>query len=356
LKLFVAGLAGVVFAERTATLGKEALSLEVLFAITINGGMTYGAVEALAVVVVVQGLHPLVAGLDGESAGKALGGEQIVPVLLAVGIAFLEEERAVAELLAAVRALEALRMELLADGIQAIALRARRCQELLEAVLAVQVSLLLDETDVGQRTLAVSVVADEVIRTPDASQCGNEWTSANQSNKTQWHTATGSNRLVHHATSTVRGGGGAGRPALVERLVTTLWSWHGSRSERGCSRGRRGERSRNRRLNRSRSLDRSRSWGRGLPNEGGREWSRNAAGHRREGRRRLNLGQRAHRKRSTERFRRNASHATYIITVRRLRATVQIGVCVESSRDGLDTGFLATEVMGYDRQKKNRNN
>lgn len=172
--MFDGGLASVVFAERTATLGEEALSLEVLFAA--------GAVEALAVVVVVQGLHPLVTGFDGESAGEALGGEQIIPVLLAVGIALLQEERAVAKLLATVRALEALRMELLADGIQAIALnsaiafRARWCQELLEAVLAVQVSLLLDETNVGQRTLAVSVVADEVIRTPDASQCGNEWT------------------------------------------------------------------------------------------------------------------------------------------------------------------------------------
>lgn len=73
-------------------------------------------------VVVVQRLNPLVAGLDGEPAREALGREQIVPVLLAVGIALLQEERAVAELLATVRALEALRMELLADGIQAIAL------------------------------------------------------------------------------------------------------------------------------------------------------------------------------------------------------------------------------------------
>lgn len=217
--MFDGGLASVVFAERTATLGEEALSLEVLFAA--------GAVEALAVVVVVQGLHPLVTGFDGESAGEALGGEQIIPVLLAVGIALLQEERTVAKLLATVRALEALRMELLADGIQAIALnsaiafRARWCQELLEAVLAVQVSLLLDETNVGQRTLAVSVVADEVIRTPDASQCGNEWTSdLLVTASAEWHTATGSDRFVHHTTSTVRGRGRAGRPTLVVRVRT----------------------------------------------------------------------------------------------------------------------------------------
>ena len=31
-------------------------------------------------VVVVEGLHPSVARLDGEAAGDALGGEQLVPV------------------------------------------------------------------------------------------------------------------------------------------------------------------------------------------------------------------------------------------------------------------------------------
>lgn len=58
-----------------------------------------------------------------------------------------------------------------------VALAADRGQELLEAVLAVQVTLLLDETDVGQRALAVAVVADEVIRAPDATQSGDEWSS-----------------------------------------------------------------------------------------------------------------------------------------------------------------------------------
>lgn len=41
---------------------------------------TYRAVEALAVVVVVEGLHPAVAGLDGEATREALGGEQLVPI------------------------------------------------------------------------------------------------------------------------------------------------------------------------------------------------------------------------------------------------------------------------------------
>uniref|UniRef100_A0A2M4D1M8 Putative secreted protein n=1 Tax=Anopheles darlingi TaxID=43151 RepID=A0A2M4D1M8_ANODA len=216
-------LAGMVFAERTSTLREEALAFQVLFAA--------GAVEALAVVVVVQRLDPFVTGFDREAAGEALGREQIVPVLLAVRVALLEEERAVAELLAAVRALEALRMELLANGIQAIALnsaialRAQRGQELLEAVLAVQVTLLLDESDIGQRTLAVGVVADEVIRAPDASQSGDEWSSdLLVAASTERYTAARSDGLVHHTTTTIRCRRRASGPSLVERVRTCTGS------------------------------------------------------------------------------------------------------------------------------------
>lgn len=167
----------MVFAEWAASFREEALSLEVLLAT--------GAIEALTVVVIVQGLHPFVAGFDGESAGEALGGEQFVPVGFAIGIAFLQEERAISEQLSAVCTLEALRVELLADGVQAVtldsgvALAAQGGQELLEAVLAIQIALLLDESDVGQRTLAVGVVADEVIRAPDAAKSGDERTCDN---------------------------------------------------------------------------------------------------------------------------------------------------------------------------------
>lgn len=77
-------------------------------------------------VVVVQGLHPLIASFDGESAGEALGGEHLVPVGFTVGIAFLQEERAISEQLSAEGTLEAIRMELLADGVQAITLKSRK--------------------------------------------------------------------------------------------------------------------------------------------------------------------------------------------------------------------------------------
>lgn len=137
----------MVFAERTTALREETLSFEVLLAA--------GAVEALTVVVVVQGLHPLVASFYGESAGETLGGEQFIPVVLAVGVTFLQEERAVSEQLTAVRALETFRMELLTDGVQTItlnssvALAADGGQELFEAVLTIQIALFLNKTDVS---------------------------------------------------------------------------------------------------------------------------------------------------------------------------------------------------------------
>lgn len=209
----------MILAERTSTLREEALALEVLLAA--------GAVEALTVVVVVQRLHPLIAGLDGEATREALGREQLVPVGLAVGIALLQEERAVAEQLTAVGALEALWVELLTDGVEAVALHsgvalaADRGQELLEAVLAVQVTLLLDEADVGQLTLAVGVVADKVVRAPDATQRGDEWTSdLLTAAATQWDTAARGNGLVHDTTAASGRGGRACRTTLVERCGT----------------------------------------------------------------------------------------------------------------------------------------
>jgi len=73
-------------------------------------------------VVVVQGLHPSVASFHGEAAGEAFGGEQLVPVGLAVRVAILQEEGPVAKDLAALAAGEALRMEVLANGIQTVTL------------------------------------------------------------------------------------------------------------------------------------------------------------------------------------------------------------------------------------------
>lgn len=132
-------LTSMSLAVRSAAFRKEALSLQVLLAhlqneectMSVSASLTsimlprntYRAVEALTVIVVRQRLHPAVARLHREAARKALGGEQLVPVRLAVRLALLEEERTVAEQLAAVRAREALRMEVLADGVQTVALQ-----------------------------------------------------------------------------------------------------------------------------------------------------------------------------------------------------------------------------------------
>lgn len=51
-------------------------------------------------------------------------------------------------------------------------------QILLEAILAVEVALLLNEANVLQRTTAVAVHADEVIGAPDATQSRNEGSPA----------------------------------------------------------------------------------------------------------------------------------------------------------------------------------
>lgn len=69
-----------------------------------------------------QSLHPSVARLNGEPAGKTFRGEQLVPVGFAVGLSVFEEEGAIAEQFAAISARETLRMVVLADRVQAIAL------------------------------------------------------------------------------------------------------------------------------------------------------------------------------------------------------------------------------------------
>lgn len=91
-----------------------------------RGLLAYSAVEALTVIVVVQCLHPTIAGLNGEAASIALGGEELIPIGLAVGVAILQEKGRVAKDLAALAAREALRMEVLANGVQAVALREER--------------------------------------------------------------------------------------------------------------------------------------------------------------------------------------------------------------------------------------
>lgn len=115
----------------------------------------------------------------------------------AIRITILQEERRITEQLATIDAIETFRMEVLSDSLQAIlqntsyyfcrsketSTRAKTygfnlgvtfrtwwSQILLKAVLAVQLTLLLDEADVLKRTSAGRSGANEMLRTPDLAQ------------------------------------------------------------------------------------------------------------------------------------------------------------------------------------------
>lgn len=155
-------------AEGLPTFGEEALALQVLVA--------FRALEALAVVVVVEGLYPAVTSLNGEATAHTLGGEQVIPVALAVGQAILQVEGTRAEDLSTVSTAETFRMELLANSIQAVSfdplvtLSADRGEVLLIAVFTVQCALLFHEAHVNEGLAARASGAHEVVRAPCLAQ------------------------------------------------------------------------------------------------------------------------------------------------------------------------------------------
>lgn len=110
---------------------------------------TYGAIEALTMIIVVQSFHPTITSFDRESAGKAFSGEQLVPIWkskfvkycfftihwfkkkvwylwygtltsFAIRITILQEEWRITEQLATIDAIETFRVEVLSDSFQAI--------------------------------------------------------------------------------------------------------------------------------------------------------------------------------------------------------------------------------------------
>lgn len=194
-------------------------------------------------VIIVQGLYPTISSLDGESARETLCREQLVPICangerkqktsgisardrrglrlkgsngiertsFAVGQSLLEEEWAVAEQFAAVRALEAFRVEVLSNRVQAVLQQRKKNRgcwervvrdrsrssssdtyafdlvvafvavgrdETFETVLAIELSFLLDESDVLKGSAALRVHADEVLGAPNLPQRGDEWPPA----------------------------------------------------------------------------------------------------------------------------------------------------------------------------------
>jgi len=103
-------------AKRPPLLRKEALSLQVLLA-----GRT---IEALRVIIIVEGLDPLVARLNGKTAAEAAHGEHFVPISAAVGQPVLHEKGVSVEDLTTPPTLEALNVPLLPHGLETLKLDA----------------------------------------------------------------------------------------------------------------------------------------------------------------------------------------------------------------------------------------
>lgn len=84
---------------------------------------TYRAIEALTVIVVVQSFNPSVTSFDWEATSEAFGCEELIPIGLAVGFTFFQEEWTVAEKFATIGASEAFGMVVLSNSIQAVTLK-----------------------------------------------------------------------------------------------------------------------------------------------------------------------------------------------------------------------------------------
>lgn len=84
--------------------------------------MTYSAIEALTVIIVIQRFDPSVTCFNWESASETFGCKKFIPIRFTVCIAIFQEERGVSKEFTAVTTCEAFWMELLTDGIQTITL------------------------------------------------------------------------------------------------------------------------------------------------------------------------------------------------------------------------------------------
>jgi len=158
-------------AEGTASFGKKALTLEVTSADC--------ALETVRMPILGERLHPSITGRNRELTAHALGGEEIIPVLLTVGIAILQIERAVSKRILAVGAGKTIRMPLLVESIQTVpfdslvAFVASRGKVRLVAVLAVKTILLFHESVLLEGALAESISAHKVVWTPGFVQSHN---------------------------------------------------------------------------------------------------------------------------------------------------------------------------------------
>jgi hypothetical protein len=172
-------LASVVLAEWSASFGKETGTFEVLLA--------HRAVEALAVVVVVERFNPAIACLNGEPTREALCGEQFIPISFTVRKGIFQEERVVSKQLATICAAETLRVEVLTNCVQTVPLDfaftfiAVWREVLLKAELTVEPVLFLNKPNVLEWSLALCIHANKVVRAPDLPEGRYERASCDRS-------------------------------------------------------------------------------------------------------------------------------------------------------------------------------
>lgn len=158
--------------HRSSIFTKEALTFQILLA--------NGTAETLAVVIVVHSLHPTITSFDRKTTTEAFCCKQLIPIIFAVWKAVLQKEVIVSKLTTAISASETFRMKFLSNSIQAIALDAFltagaiRRKIILEATLAIQFTLLLDESDIVQRSAALRLATNKVIRAPRQTQSGDK--------------------------------------------------------------------------------------------------------------------------------------------------------------------------------------
>lgn len=159
--------------------------------------------------VLIECLHPAIAGLDGELAPEALGLEHLLPVFGAVDFAILNVEAASANRLVTLHTEEAVHVEGVFNGVNHLpnngvsALATARGQVLLIVLLTVEVGLLLHESDAHQLHPALRVGAHEVAGAPGLLQRSDERTSdGHPTSVTDGDTAASSSRHALGLTGT----------------------------------------------------------------------------------------------------------------------------------------------------------
>jgi len=135
-------------------------------------------------VIVAEGFHPAISGLNRETTSKALGCEQLIPIILTIRQSIFQVKWVVSKHLTTISTQEALWMEMLANCIQAIsfdfgaAFITSGSQVLLKAIFTIQFSLLFYKTNVCQWATALGIDTFKMVWTPVLAQCSDEWASS----------------------------------------------------------------------------------------------------------------------------------------------------------------------------------